>query len=155
MTPPSPGYGDAAKAAHLIKAAKELLLGAGIEDFVALVNENTRLKDEKKTLEIDVNSRDRKIAELNHKMDVAKSQLDTADARVGDLQNQVDDLARELKEAQEGLKASQKDMASKEVALGKEIAILKRNLDIEREELHDLKGFSIELMPVVTSHKEM
>ncbi|EAQ84137.1 hypothetical protein CHGG_10541 [Chaetomium globosum CBS 148.51] len=81
MTPPSPGYGDAAKAAHLIKAAKELLLGAGIEDFVALVNENTRLKDEKKTLEIDVNSRDRKIAELNHKMDVAKSQLTRRDRR--------------------------------------------------------------------------
>ncbi|KAH6622665.1 hypothetical protein F5144DRAFT_550320 [Chaetomium tenue] len=155
MTPPSPGHGNAAKAAHLIKAAKELLLDAGIEDCVALVDENTRLKAEKETLGIDVNSRDRKIAELNHKMDIAKGQLDVADAQVGDLQKHVDGLTRKLKEAQEALKASHKDMASKEVALGKEIAMLKRNLDIEREELHDLKGFSVELMPVATSHKEI
>jgi predicted nucleic acid-binding Zn-ribbon protein len=155
MTPPSPGHGDAAKAAHLLKAAKDLLLDSHIEDYVALVEDNTLLRKEKKTLEGDVDSRDRKIAKQLREIDVAKEQLDATNAQLDDLRTQCGALSRMLKEAQEGLRASHKEMASKEAGLVEEVATLQKNLDIERKELQKLKGFSVELIPVAKSHKEM
>ena len=155
MTPPSPSHGRAADAARLLKAAKELLLDSHIEDYVALIEENTLLKNEKDTLEGDVDSRDRKIAKQQREIDLADQRSRDTDAQLGELRNQVDRLSRRLNEAQEGLKASHKDMASKEAASAKEMATLRRSLEDEHKELQRLKGFSVELTPVAKSHKDM
>ncbi|KAH6848137.1 hypothetical protein B0I37DRAFT_415814 [Chaetomium sp. MPI-CAGE-AT-0009] len=155
MTPPSPGHGDAAKAAHIIKAAKELLLDAQIDDYVALVDENTLLKNEKQTLKGDIESQDRRISNLLNKMDGAEKRFGVMDSEIKKQRNEIEDLSHKLSEAQEELRASRKEMASKEAALAEEVATFKTRLDIERRALQKLKGFSVELLPVAKSHKEI
>jgi hypothetical protein len=155
MTPPSPGHGKAAKAAHAIKAMKELLMGADIEDCVALVDENLFLKKENTTLEEDLESRDRRIASLQHSVDEAKEQSGIADAQLKKLRNELGILSDKLKEAQEELKKNHKAMANKEAGLAKAVKTLEADLDAERKKYQDLKSFSVELKPMAKHQKEM
>ncbi|KAK3293601.1 uncharacterized protein B0H64DRAFT_477115 [Chaetomium fimeti] len=155
MTPPSPGHGKAAKAAHIIKAAKELLVDAEIDDYVALVDENTTLRTENDTLEKDVERRDRRISVLLQKTDETEEHATVLNAQLKDMRDHIAGLSRKLSEATEKLQSNNKEMAGKEAAWTKGVATLKASLESERREHQQLKSFSIELMPVAKNQREI
>jgi chromosome segregation ATPase len=152
---PSPNHARASKAASTIKAVQELLLNPEIQDFVALEDRNTQLSKANKTLEADVESRDRRIAFLMSEADKNKNQADSMDAQLDKLEKDKTALSSKLAAAHAELKETHQKMANRDAQRVKELEEIKKKLQTESDKLRRLRGFSVGLVPLATSQEEM
>lgn len=152
---PSPNHSRAAKAADTFKAVKELLVNAEIQDFLALEDESTALREANKLLKGDVESQDRRIADLLSKNDEKERQAALAAARLDRLEKEKAALSSKLTAAQSELKETRQEMAQRDEQRVADLEKLKRKLQVESDKLQKLQSFSIELLPVARSQEEM
>lgn len=152
----SPEYDKATKAIRAIQAANAILLNdADVQYYVALGDQVADLTTRNKTLRADLESQDRRIANLLGEKDEALAQLGSTQTELKNLKKEKEALAAKFDAAQEALKEKHKKVASREAEFDKEVAALKRELGHERDALNKLRDFSVELKPVVNNGKEM
>lgn len=155
MALPSPGDSEqATRAVQAIKTLRDSLMNGGVETYVALADENAKLKEMNEKLKGDMESLTRQIANMVHAVDKRTEETNTTKDELNKLQNRYNTLSNKLSNAQQDLEARQKEIATLEKERAKEVTALKKDLETQSAEYQALRNRSVQLLPVA-NNKEM